>query len=251
MIRQSRQSVTHCQNIADEQPRHKADQHPQRKPRKAQQYRQQPAGEYDPHRPQAQQVAEKANQCKAAEIICTDRRCQGQTPCRSRNAGRRSGSEPAVFLFCPHEALIDFGRQPQQPRHRPERQLETDGLCRKGIGGQNQEQRSQQCCGWVAFPPEQGRRRQQAQHDAGPHHRGGRPGEQCVKYQNGNGHRCRQMPPVLPRQELHQRQQIGAVHPADRQNVVDTSLGEIHVRLRGQLPFSACQQRQQKPGVIP
>ena len=59
------------------------------------------------------------------------------------------------------------------------------------------------------------------------------------------------MPPVLPRQELHQRQQIGAVHPADRQNVVDTSLGEIHVRLSGQLPFSACQQRQQKPGVIP
>ena len=41
------------------------------------------------------------------------------------------------------------------------------------------------------------------------------------------------------------------MHSADRQNVIDPRFGQVHIRLSGQLPLPARQQRQQETGVVP
>ena len=155
------------------------------------------------------------------------------------------------MFFLPCQSPVDPGRQPQKPRHRPEGQLQADRFDRKWIVHQNQKQRRQHCRRRVALPAEQGRRRQKAEHHAGPHHRGRRPGEGRIENQHRNG-RCRsQTPPVLSREKAHQRQQIGTVHAADRQNVVDARFRKVHVRLNGQFPLPPRQQGQQKACVVP
>ena len=250
MVRQRRQCVTHGQNILDQQPGYKADHRPQRQVEKAEKHRRQPADEHDAHRPQAQQVAQKGHRGETAEIVGADRRRQCQTPEGCRNTNSCKGKKPAMlFLSC--QPPVELGRQPQQPHHRPEGQLQADGLRREGVVQQNQEQRRHQSRGRVALPAEQGRRRQKAQHHAGPHHRGRPASEHRVEDQRRDGCRRCQTPAVLSRKKAHHRQQIRAVHSADRQNVIDPRLGQIHVRLGGQFPFPARQQRQQKTGVVP
>ena len=190
--------MTHGQNILDQQPWHKADHRPQRQAEKAEKHCRQPADEHDPHCPQAQQVAQKGHRGETAEIVGADRRRQFQTPEGCRNTNSCKGKEPAMlFLSC--QPPVELRRQPQQPRHRPEGQLQADRFDRKWIVHQNQKQRRQHCCRRVALPAKQGRRRQKAQHHAGPHHRGRPAGEHRVEDQRGDGCRRRQTPPVLSR----------------------------------------------------
>ena len=216
----------HPQDVSRQQGRGKADHRPQGQPEEAGQHRQQSQHEHGAGGRQAQEVAERRDQHQGAEVDGA----QGHREHHGPHGGRQAGGQQPVHPspgFLPHQQVLDPRRQPQQPRHGPKGQLQTDGGRGEGIGQQNQKQGGGQRGGRVAVPLEQGRRQHEHHHDAGPDHRGAGAGEKRVKHQDGQRQRRHQTTPVPAGRQQDQGHQEAAVHPGHRQDVAQPRLRQV------------------------
>ena len=145
--------------------------------------------------------------------------------------------------------MVKPGRQPQKPGYGTEGQLQTDGCGRKGI----LQQDTPQCCchsgGRIIVPPEQGRKTQKREHDAGPDYRGAPAGHQCVECQRRNGYQSTQ-PTAAEHDHVQKESQKAAVHAGDGKNMVDPGLGKIGLDLRRKRRLVSCQNAAQQRGGI-
>ena len=140
VVWQRRQRVTHPKEIADSQSRHQPHQSSQRQPQKAHQHRRKARCEYNAYRPQAQQIAQNRYKGDCLKVVRAYRRGQRQT---AHGCGKtcRDDRKDTPVLLLPRQQTVKPRCQPEQPHHGPEGKLEADGLCRKGILRQNEEQR--------------------------------------------------------------------------------------------------------------
>ena len=244
-----RQQSRHKQNIPGQQGRYHRQQLCRRQAEKAQQDRHQPQHKHTAGGPQAQQIAQGRDQRQRAEVPAGQGHREHQSTHGSGKASRQEAGHPVPFPAV-HQQAVQPWRQEQDARHGGKGQLQADGRGGKGICQQNQEQGRKQGRGAVAVPAANRRSQQKGQHDAGAQDGGAPPGEGRVERQQRQSAQCRETTAVFSCQIGHQRQQEAAVHPGNRQNVVQSRLRQRRGALIGKPGLVSCQDGGQEPGFI-